>query len=916
MFRTSRLLAFLSLATAALVVANPSSAQKDKGNGAPPPVVVADDGAGGSVVKGQLLVTLHKGITIDDLKPVFERLGAKFEVMNRVASVNRYTLTTDHDRLPELKQRLENHPFVASAAFNRVTDVSRVFNDPVFKKPKDMAEDKDNWNLYRINLPDAWDVTTGGTIVAVIDTGAVLEHEELSGRTTEPYSFATGSDTFQDGVKKLKRGNMKYTSEEVRNHGTHVAITIGGRADNDAGTVGVAPNSKLMPLQALYYRERFPDEQAGEVRGTDADITAAMAMAMDRQASVINMSLGGVDQGLLKAWREAKDDLDRADIGAQFLARADDQLKGLAPFLDRANRTGVVVVVAAGNDEIPAEFGVYGYSRRVICVAATTRDDKRAKFSNYGAFTTVSAPGKDIWSGFAEKDKPYTYLSGTSMACPHAAGVVSLMQTVNPDIRLPDAAAILITTGKQLDTDQPVGPLINARRALDETRRRMAEKVREPELPPLIPTPPENPTRPELPADPGPILRQPDPWNNPDVQRIIRVWLTFANPRPPAGGDANVRWFFNLNGQVVNNRTLLTTPRPVWFRFNYRWLWENRGQLDSTNMGTLNEFTVGTLRSGKFDPAATRVAEKFRPGEKDPKPPAGGTPFDPNLNKTKWTGTNGKGEKVAIDFGPDRKAALTRGDKTTPYKVRINTYATPMTLDLFPDKGDPIRCLLHMNDLGEFALRTDFTNVLPKALKPNDADTFKVKRTDLVQVAVGGKRGFTEGDGKRVDARFADAIITDGTKLCAAEVAAFAGSTDSAGPNSAIASKKLNAAIPVVGHHWVIREFKDAKGPKEYIAKMGKDPRFTVKSFDVGTAGFIVVARDIAGDHIIDTVESYAKAGKPFEQSSHMYTLIYRERFLITFSLWEGKRGHDFKAESKKIAEESKKLIDERFPDK
>src|SRR5581483_1674411 len=123
----------------------------------------------------------------------------------------------------------------------------------------------------------------------------------------------------------------------------------------------------------------------------------------------------------------------------------------------------------------------YALSKRVISVAATTRQDQRAKFSDYGPFTTVSAPGVDVWSGFAEPDKPYAYLSGTSMACPHATGVVALMKTIDPSLKLADVAAILIKTGRTLNTDQPIGPLINARAALDETKRRLDLKVREPD---------------------------------------------------------------------------------------------------------------------------------------------------------------------------------------------------------------------------------------------------------------------------------------------------------------------------------------------------------------------------------------------------------------------------------------------------
>lgn len=911
---------FAPLLSLVFLLAALSSAQEPAPGAAE---VVPDERVGGPVVKGQLLVTPYDGVTEADLKTLFDRFGAKVGVVGKVALTNTYTLATDHDRLPELRQRLENHPYIAAAAFNVVEEVAqpRAFNDPIFRKPADMPEDKDNWNLYRIKVPEAWEITTGGAVVAVIDSGTKADHEELVGRTLPGYSYATRGPTMQEGVVKEKFGPKWFRTGEVRNHGTHVAVTIGGRAGNGVGTVGVAPESPILPIQSLFFRETFPDEKAGVLNGTDADIVAGMSLAVERKASAVNMSLGGVSKDLLKDWREAKTEADREDVGQQLLARAENQHKAYAPVLDRAARAGVIFVTSAGNDGIPAEFGHFGLSRQTISVAATDRDDKRAIFdaknpnssSNYGSFTTVSAPGKDIWSGIAEKDKLYEFYSGTSMAAPHAAGVVALMKTVDPDLTIADAAAILIATGRPLETDRPIGPLINARAAIEETRRRRGMNVREPAPEPIIPPPDVNPRLPELPKDGGAIIGQPAPWNNPNVRRVMRVWLAFAVAQPPAGGNPNVRWFFNLNGQLVNNQTAALTPRPVWGRFNFRWLWENAGQLNSTNLGTLFEFTAGTLKAGTFDPApAGRVPENLRPKEAPPQPRA--APAGPGLGKTKWAGTNGKGDKVEFDFG-DKEVSVKWNGQVNKYVPRINPYHVPPSMTLYPvGGGAPIRCRLHLTDLDKVSVRTDFTPTWPKDAGPNDPGAFKLDRTDLPATVAAGGRGFADGDGKQVDPRFAGAEICDGTTGGAGDIGKFAGSPASAGPRTAIVSMKLNKGVPVIGHSWAIREFKDAGGATAYIAKMGKDPRYTVKSFDTGTAGFIVKGRDIGADHIVDTTEAYATVGMPYQMSSHTNTFVYRDKFLVTFSLWEGRRGYDFSKESAAIAENSKKLIDARFP--
>ncbi len=903
---------------AAFVLALPilftGTSSGQKGAAKTTPSVVFDERAGRSIVKGQLLVTLHDGVAIDELKPIFERIEAKYEVVGSNAKLNHYILATDHERLPEIKQRLENHPYVAASAFNDVIEVERIFNDPVFKKPDDKKEDKDNWNLYRINAPDAWDITTGGSLVGIVDSGVMLDHEELVGRTTNPYSFATGNGTMQEGMKKIKRGTNKYSQDEVRDHGTHVAVTIGGAADNGVGTSGVAPRSPLMPLQALFYVENFPKEQAGNITSTGDSIHKAVALAMDRQAAVINMSLGAYNDELVRQWRSAKSDAEKDDLGNRLLAQAEDRAKAVAPLIDRANRSGVIIVNSAGNLNIPAEFGYLTYTRRTISVAATTRDDTRAIFSNYGEATTVSAPGHEIWSGFAEPGKPYAYLSGTSMAAPHGTGVVSLLKTIDPTLKHADVADILIKTGRQLETDVPIGPLLNAKLAVEEAQRRKKEMVRMPEPPPLITQPQINPTQPGLPEDPTKVLAGPAPWNDPNIQRIIRVWLAFAIARPPAGTDPDVRWFFNRLGQPVNNQNILLVQRPIWFQFNFRMLWENANRLESLNMGTLFEFTVGTLRQGKFDPAPARVPEKFRPKKDDPLPRPKGLPMDAGLGKTKWEAKNAKGEPVNFDFNGKGEAQITRNGKSSPYLVKINPYAHPMTITFYPKAGgDPIRALLHMPELGQIALTTDFTKHRPAKIVPNDPRTLALNRSGAAPVAA-APRGFQPDDGKTIDPRFAVALVSDGTTDCAGDCGIFAGNNASAGPRTGIASKNIAKGIPVVGHHWVVRKFTDGAGPRQYIAKMGRDPRYTTKTFDNGQAGFIVKARDIGADHIKDTNEVYSKVGQPFEQSSHTYTFIYRDSFLVTFSLWEGKRGHDFSADSKRIADRTKKLIDERFP--
>src|SRR5687767_1974877 len=74
--------------------------------------VVHDERLGFSVAKGRLLVTLHAGIKPEQLTPLFEAWKAKFTVVGGVEAINQHVLATDHERLPELRERLANHPYV------------------------------------------------------------------------------------------------------------------------------------------------------------------------------------------------------------------------------------------------------------------------------------------------------------------------------------------------------------------------------------------------------------------------------------------------------------------------------------------------------------------------------------------------------------------------------------------------------------------------------------------------------------------------------------------------------------------------------------------------------------------------------------------------------------------------------------
>ena len=307
------------------------------------------------------------------------------------------------------------------------------------------------YETYGINLPQAWDITTGNasTVVAVIDTGH-RPHADLASRIVGGYDFISDPDVANDGNGRDSNPEDPgdwVTSAEASNpsspfygcppgpsswHGTHVAGTIGAVTNNGQGVAGVNWQAKLLTVRVL-----------GKCGGYTSDIIDGMRWAAGlsvtgvpnnpHPAKVLNLSLGG--SGTCPApWQLA---------------------------INAVNAAGAVVVVAAGNSNANAANYTPASCNGVITVGATNRSGVRAWYSNYGSVVDISAPGGDSAGGVLSTantgtqgpaSDSYAYKQGTSMAAPHVAGVVSLMLAVNPTLNFTQTETILKLTAK------PFGP--------------------------------------------------------------------------------------------------------------------------------------------------------------------------------------------------------------------------------------------------------------------------------------------------------------------------------------------------------------------------------------------------------------------------------------------------------------------------
>ena len=357
-------------------------------------------------------------------------------------------------------------------------------NDPAFSDP-----DK-TWYLNVISAFHAWDITRGSEkiSVAIVDNGFNLKHPELSSKVVQPYNVWKQSD--------------EIFPQQI-DHGTLVAGIALALADNGKGLCGIAPNCKFMPVQVADKRNLM----------TTTSVLDGILYALYQGADVINVSLGSLFTGL----SQFPESIQRELINNHF--KEEERLwRTIMRIAANHNST---LVVAAGNDNVLAGIDALQRPELFITVSAVDKENRnmsKAEFSNYGPYTTISAPGVDIYSAIDKNN--YKMTDGTSMAAPIIAGAVALMKSINDSITTKQIICILQETG--LETHGNIGKLIQLDKAL--------EKVISGETVDCTPTPSSGDVQ---------ILLS---WNNYNDMDLICTdpngeTVFFRNPRVSSGGQ-------------------------------------------------------------------------------------------------------------------------------------------------------------------------------------------------------------------------------------------------------------------------------------------------------------------------------------------------------------------------------------------
>jgi len=338
------------------------------------------------------------------------------------------------EALDAAMRRLRLHP-----------DVAAVVPDELLKRQDTQPNDPGyarQWHLQApasggaaaINLPPAWDLSTGnGNItVAVLDTGIVKTHPDLAGRFWDGYDFVSEVEFANDGdgrdadasdpgdwITGADANSAVFAGCDVASsswHGTFIAGQIAAATNNNLGVSGINWGNKVLPVRVSGKCGAFLSDVLDGLRWA-AGLPVSGVPANPHPARVINLSFGG-SAACDSVYQTVIDDITAA---------------------------GALLVVAGGNNNGPLTRPAD--CRNVLSVGAVQQDGLKATYSSYGPGLGLMAPGGSGADGATQiysttnaglqgpAGDVYGTKLGSSFSTPLAAGVASLMLSLNPALK-------------------------------------------------------------------------------------------------------------------------------------------------------------------------------------------------------------------------------------------------------------------------------------------------------------------------------------------------------------------------------------------------------------------------------------------------------------------------------------------------
>lgn len=267
---------------------------------------------------------------------------------------------------------------------------------------------------FDMNTTNAWSITQGAASIRVLvfETGIQQDHPDIN--QVAGLDFTTGA------VNGVAGGGP---SNSCDNHGTAVAGCITGIINNSIGTVGVAPNCKVISAKV------------------GVSITPCNGSWQGQTSWTVNAINWGIANGV-RVTNNSN------DYGTASTAMTNAYVA--------ARNAGVVNFASSGNSG-DMTIGFPARSTGVVAVGASSRNGQKASFSSYGTKLAFVAAGQSIYttdrtgsSGYGAGD--YTTIDGTSFSSPYAAGVAALILSANPSLTAAQVESIMQTTCRDMGT--------------------------------------------------------------------------------------------------------------------------------------------------------------------------------------------------------------------------------------------------------------------------------------------------------------------------------------------------------------------------------------------------------------------------------------------------------------------------------
>jgi len=374
-----------------------------------------------------LIIKFRKDMSVSQISAATTTLSANSQIVNTstfkdfkqlfkgsILSSNGPIVRTDFsdtiglDRIYEFKfngntsvetvinEILEN-PVVEYAEPSYIYHTSYVPNDPFYNPSQSF--------LRQIKANLAWDVirNSSGVVIAIVDSGSDLDHEDLRANIILP-----GKDLVGASFTTMIEDNDPDVRSDSTDHGVRVSGLASAVSDNGIGISSVAFNARLLIVKA----------------GADNNSTAiykgyeGIKYAADNGANIINCSWGGPAGG---------------SYGQDII--------------NYAVAKGCLVIAAAGNEgSLEPEYPAF-YSG-VMAIGSVDNSDRKSSFSNYGTYISISAPGETFTTGNRNN---YTIARGTSFAVPLVSSTAALVKSRFPNFQMSQVREQIRVTSDNID---------------------------------------------------------------------------------------------------------------------------------------------------------------------------------------------------------------------------------------------------------------------------------------------------------------------------------------------------------------------------------------------------------------------------------------------------------------------------------